>query len=103
MIYRPSGVPCRPGERDDAERIKRTRNASAYKRRVAAKGAAGGAQPLARPRGPLVTGGVPAGVSRPPVNGVAPPGVGRPSVNGGAPVGASAACSTWCHSEISVL
>jgi hypothetical protein len=40
---------------------------------------------VTRPRGPPVTGGVPAGVSRPPVNGV---------LNGGAPVGAGAACSS---------
>ena len=99
MIYRPSGVPCRPGERDDAERIKRTRNASAYKRRVAAKGAAGGAQPMTRPRGPPAIREVPAGVSRPPVNGGAPLGVGRQPVNEGAPAGASAAC----FSEISVF
>jgi hypothetical protein len=38
---------------------------------------------VARPRGPPVVGGIPAGLSRPPVNGVAPPGVGWPPANGG--------------------
>jgi hypothetical protein len=100
-----SGVPSRPGVRLDknAERLMRLKiaahNANAYQRRVASKGACGGAQPVARPRGPPVTGGVPTGVSRPPVNGGASVGVGRPPVNGGAPAAASA---TW-SSEISVL
>jgi hypothetical protein len=66
---------------------------------VLVKGAAGGAQPLTRPRGPPEIGGVPAGVSRPPVSGVAPAGAGRPRVNGGAPAGAGAAWS----GDISVL
>ena len=87
-----SGVPSRPGFRLDknAERLMRLKiaahNANAYQRRVASKGACGGAQPVARPRGPPVIGGVPTGVSRPPVN-------------GGAPAAASA---TW-SGEISVL
>jgi len=63
---------------------------------VAAKGASGDAQPVARPRGPQVIGGVPAGVNRPPVNEVAPAGAGRPPVNGGA------ASDSW-SSEITVL
>jgi hypothetical protein len=100
-----SGFPSRPGNRPcgDVERLKKLQiavnNASAYQRRVAAKGAAGGAQPLARPRGPRVIGGVPAGVGRSPVAGVAAAGAGRSSVNGGAPAGASAARS----SETAVL
>jgi hypothetical protein len=85
MVHGPSGVPSRPGDCDDLERLKRLQNASAYQRRVAAKGAAGGAQLVTRPRGPPVTEGVPASASRPPVNGV---------VNGGAPAGANAACSS---------
>ena len=99
MVHGPSGVPSRPGSRDDVEQLKRAHNASAYKRRMAAKGAAGGAQHMTRPRGPPAIREVPAGVSRPPVNGGAPLGVGRQPVNEGAPAGASAACS----SEISVF
>jgi hypothetical protein len=66
----PSGVPSRPGVRlgDEVERFRRSKivahNANAYQRRVAAKGACEGAQPMTRPSGPPVIGGVPAGVSR---------------------------------------
>ena len=102
-MHGPSGVPSRPGGRDDAERIKRlqfaSHNAGVYRRRGAAKGAAGGAQPVAYPLAAPVIGGDPASVIRPPVSGVPPAGVGRPPVNGGAPAGASAACP----SEIPVL
>jgi hypothetical protein len=73
-------------------------NAIVYKRRVAAKGAYGGAKPVTRPGGPPVTGGVPAGVSRPPVNGIAPADAGRPPVNEGA-----ASDSRSRSSEIFVL
>jgi hypothetical protein len=95
MVARgPNKVPSRPGVRpgDDAERPQglqlAVHNACVYQRRVAAKGAAGGAQLTTRPRGPPVIGGVPAGMSRPPVNG-----------GGGAPAGVSASWS----SEIFVL
>ena len=89
----PGVVPSRPGVRL-GEKVERFEtqialyNASAYQRRVAAKGACGGAQPVVRPRGPPVIGGVPAGMSGPPVNG-----------GGGAPAGVSASWS----SEIFVL
>jgi hypothetical protein len=53
-----SGAPSRLGGRDDAERLKSVQiaihNANAVQRRVAVKGAAGGAQPVMRPRGPPV-------------------------------------------------
>jgi hypothetical protein len=58
VAHGPSGVPSRPGVRlgDDVEQLKRLQiavyNANAYQRRVAAKGAAGGAQPMTRPHGP---------------------------------------------------
>jgi hypothetical protein len=89
VTHGPSGVPSRPGVRlggevEQFETKISAHNASAYQRRVAAKGACEGAQPVVRPRGPPVTGGVPAGVSRPQVNWVAPAGAGRPPVNGGA-------------------
>jgi hypothetical protein len=64
MVTRgPSGVPSRTGVRlGNEERSKRlqiaARNASAYQRRVAAKGACGGAQPVACPCGPPVIGKV---------------------------------------------
>jgi hypothetical protein len=82
VAHGPCGVPSRPGVRlgEQIERLKRSQisahNANAYQRRVAAKGACGGAQPVTRPRGPPVTLGVPAGVSRPPVSRVAPAGAG---------------------------
>ena len=83
MVARgPSVVPSRPGGRGDLERLKRfqiaVHNASACacQRRVAAKGAAGSAQPVRLSRGPPVTGGVPAGVSWQPVNGGALAGTG---------------------------
>jgi hypothetical protein len=55
VVPGPSGVPSRPGVRlgDDVKRLKRLKievhSANAYRRRVAAKGAAGGARPMARP------------------------------------------------------
>jgi hypothetical protein len=88
--HAPSGVPSRPGVwlGGKVKRFNRSQitahNANAYTRRVAAKGARGGAQPVMHPCGQPVIGGVPAGVSRPPVNGVAPAGAGRPPVNEGA-------------------
>jgi hypothetical protein len=100
-----SGVPSRPGVwlDEDAERLKRLQiaayNASAYQHRVASKGVCGGAQPVTRPRGPPVIGGIPTGVSQPPVSGAAPAGVGRPPVNKGAPAAASA---TW-YSSINII
>jgi hypothetical protein len=54
VVHGPSKVTTRPGVRlgDDAERLKRLQiavhNANAHLRRMAAKGAAGGAQPMAR-------------------------------------------------------
>jgi hypothetical protein len=68
--YGPSGVPSRPGVRlgDEVERFRRSKiaahNANAYQRRVSVKGACEGAQPLTRPSGSPVIGGVSAGVSR---------------------------------------
>jgi hypothetical protein len=59
----PSVVPSRPGVRlgDEVERFKRSQiaahNATAYQRRVAAKGARGGAQPVTHPQPPLGSGG----------------------------------------------
>jgi hypothetical protein len=41
MVDGPSGVPSRPGGRDDAERFKRAHIANAFKRRVASKGMLG--------------------------------------------------------------
>jgi hypothetical protein len=70
VTHGPSGVPSRTGVRlgDEDERPRNSQitahNASAYRRRVAAKGACGGAQPVTRTREPPVIGGVPAGVSR---------------------------------------
>jgi hypothetical protein len=72
VTHGPSGVPSRPGIRlgNEVERPKMSQiaahNANAYRRRVAAKGACGGAHPVTRPCGPPVIGGVSAGVSRPP-------------------------------------
>jgi hypothetical protein len=60
LTHGPSGVPSRPGVRlgDEVIRLRRSQiaahNTNAYRRRVAAKGACGGAQPVTRPRGPPV-------------------------------------------------
>jgi hypothetical protein len=88
VTHGPSGVPSRTGVwlGDKVKGSKRSRitarNANAYRRRVAAKGNCGGAESATRPRGPPVTGGVPAGVNRLPVNGTAPADAGRPPLNG---------------------
>jgi hypothetical protein len=58
VTHGPSGVSSRPGVRlgKEVERFRRSKiaahNANAYKRRVAAKEACGGTQPVTRPRGP---------------------------------------------------
>jgi hypothetical protein len=76
VAHGPGGVPSRTGVRlgDEVEWSKRsqiaTHNAKAFQRRVAAKGACGGAQAVMRPRGPLVIGGTPAGVSRRAIRGL---------------------------------
>jgi hypothetical protein len=65
-----SFVPSRPGYRpsNHVERLKRLQLAihdtNTYQRRVAAKGAAAGAQPMTRLRGPPMTGGILTVVSR---------------------------------------
>jgi hypothetical protein len=96
-----SGVPSRPGGHGDVERLKRlkiaVRNATAFQRRLAVIGAAGCAQPVTRPHGPPVIGGVPAGMAASERGSSG--GRWRLPLNGGAPASASAACSF----EISVL